>query len=91
VQAYAQAEFAPEVREQLLRIYTGSRRDLAALVLGTPPDEVSEQDAASVGSLALALINGVMLQWMLDPGTTPSAAELARAVGALGAGRVGAA
>lgn len=90
VQAYAQAEFAPDVREQLLRIYGRSRRDLAALLLGTPPDEVAEQDAASVGSLALALINGVMLQWMLDPGTTPSAADLARAVGALGAARAGA-
>jgi AcrR family transcriptional regulator len=83
VQAYAQAEFAPDVREQLLRIYEESRRDLAALVLGTAPGAVSEQDARSVGSLALALINGVMLQWLLDPEASPSAADLGRALDAL--------
>ena len=83
VQAYAQAEFAPDVREQLLRIYEGSRRDLAALVLDTLPDAVSERDARSVGSLALALINGVMLQWLLDPEASPTAADIVRAMDAL--------
>ena len=80
VQAYAQAEFAPDIRDQLLRNYAQSRRDLAALVLDTAPDAVSAREAASVGSLALALINGVMLQWMLEPMTTPTAAELAEAL-----------
>ena len=81
VQAYAQAEFAPDIRDQLLRIYAQSRRDLAALVLDTAPDAVSAREAASaVGSLALALINGVMLQWMLEPTTAPTAAELAEAL-----------
>ena len=61
--------------------------DLAALVLGTAPDEVSEADAHSVGSLALALINGVMLQWLLDPDASPAAADLMRALDAVGADR----
>ncbi|MGW4500583.1 TetR/AcrR family transcriptional regulator [Micromonospora sp. NPDC004336] len=80
VQAYAQAEFAAEVHEQLLRIYADSRRDLAALVLAVHPDDVSPDAARTVGSLALALINGVMLQWMLDPASTPSAGDLAQAI-----------
>lgn len=83
VQAYAQAEFSPDVREQLVRIYADSRRDLAALVLAVDPDEVSPDDARTIGSLALAIINGVMLQWMLEPSSTPSSEELARAIRAL--------
>ena len=85
VQAYAQAEFAEEVRRQLLRNYAESRRDLAALVLEVDRNEVSADDARTVGSLALALINGVMLQWMLDPSATPSAEELSRAIRAVAA------
>lgn len=85
VQAYAQAEFSPEVRDQLVEIYAESRRDLAALVLGVPREDVSDDDAHSVGSFALALINGLMLQWMLDPAATPTAAELARALRRLAA------
>lgn len=83
VQAYAQAEFAPDLRDQLLHSYVGSRRDLAALILAVDPEQVSPDDARAIGSLALALINGVMLQWMVDPASTPSAKELARAIRAI--------
>ena len=77
VQAYAQAEFAPEVREQIARTYVESRRDLAALVTGRQPGDVSPEEAASVGSLALAVINGAVLQWLVDPDRAPSAQDLA--------------
>jgi len=86
VQAYAQAEFAPEVRGQLAAAYADSRRDLAALVLDVAPTEVSADQARRLGSLALALINGVMLQWLLDPGAAPTADDLVRAVEGLAAG-----
>ncbi len=77
VQAYAQAEFAPEVREQIARTYVESRRDLAALVIGRQSGDVSPDEAATVGSLALALINGAVLQWLVDPDSAPSAQDLA--------------
>lgn len=80
VQAYAQAEFAPEVRDQLAAGYAASRRDLAALTLDIAPTEVSPEQARRYGSLALALINGVMLQWLLDPGAAPTADDLVRAL-----------
>lgn len=83
VQAYAQVEFAPEIRTQLTTAYERSRRDLAALVLGIAPTDVTESDERSVGSLALALINGVMLQWLLDPTSSPSASDLAAAIARL--------
>ncbi|MER7331953.1 MULTISPECIES: TetR/AcrR family transcriptional regulator [unclassified Micromonospora] len=88
VQAYAQAEFAPEVRDQLAAVYAGSRRDLAALTLDVAPAEVSPEQARRYGSLTLALINGAMLQWLLDPGSAPSADDLVRAIeGFAGQGR----
>ncbi|MEU6076899.1 TetR/AcrR family transcriptional regulator [Micromonospora sp. NPDC047074] len=86
VQAYAQAEFAPEVRDQLVVSYAASRRELAALVLDVAPAEVSAEQARRYGSLALAVINGVVLQWMLDPGAAPTADDLVRAIEGLAAG-----
>ncbi|WP_417506690.1 TetR/AcrR family transcriptional regulator [Microbacterium sp.] len=80
VQAYAQAEFTPEVREQIARTYVESRRDLAALVIGRQPEDVSPEEAASVGSLALALINGAVLQWLIDPERAPSAKDLSTGI-----------
>ncbi|SCL69195.1 transcriptional regulator, TetR family [Micromonospora citrea] len=88
VQAYAQAEFAPEVRAQLAAGYVASRRDLAALTLDVAPTEVSAEQARRYGSLALALINGAMLQLLLDPTSAPSADDLVLAVeGLTGHGR----
>ncbi|MER7420977.1 TetR/AcrR family transcriptional regulator [Micromonospora peucetia] len=88
VQAYAQAEFAPEVRDQLVASYTASRRELAALVLDLPPAEVSADQARRYGSLALAVINGAVLQWVLDPRSAPTADDLVQAIAGLtGSGR----
>lgn len=83
VQAYAQAEFAPEVRAQLVAGYAAGRRDLAALVLGIPPAEVSEEQARAYGGLAMAMVNGAMIQWLIDPASAPTADDLARALGGL--------
>ncbi|MEU5944683.1 TetR/AcrR family transcriptional regulator [Micromonospora sp. NPDC047465] len=88
VQAYAQAEFAPEVRDQLAAGYAASRQELAALTLDVAPAEISPEQARRYGSLALALINGAMLQWLLDPASAPTADDLVRAIeGLSGRGR----
>lgn len=83
VQAYAQAEFIPEIREQLRNTYARGRVDLAALVLGVSPAEVTDDQAATVGSVSLSLINGAVLQWLLDPAAAAGAARIADAVRAL--------
>ncbi|WP_127792700.1 TetR/AcrR family transcriptional regulator [Agromyces sp. LHK192] len=67
VQAYGQAAFSDVVREQFRSTYERARVDLAALILGVPAEHLSDDDAASVGSVALALINGATLQWLIDP------------------------
>ncbi|MGD7707239.1 TetR/AcrR family transcriptional regulator [Microlunatus sp. Y2014] len=79
VQALAEAEFVPEVRRQLAETYDTARRSIAAMLLDVDPDEVDES-GLQLGSLVLAIINGVALQWLIDSEATPSASEIAGAV-----------
>ncbi|APU13208.1 MULTISPECIES: TetR/AcrR family transcriptional regulator [Actinoalloteichus] len=82
-QALAQAEFAPDVREQLAATFVKVRSDLAAMVLGVAPDVVTQEQARTTGSLALTLINGAMSQWLVDAAAAPRAGELVEAIRSL--------
>lgn len=82
VQAFAEAEFAPEVRQQLAEVYEQARRSVAAMLLGVDPAEVDEA-GRRLGSLMLALINGLALQWLIAPEAAPSAADLTAAIRSL--------
>lgn len=88
VQSYAQAEFVPELREQLRQVYNSARRDVAALVLGIERDTVSIEQAEIIGSVALSLINGAVLQWLVEPADSRGASRIAAAVSALAPERV---
>ncbi len=91
-QAFAEAEFAPEVQEQLAATYERNRRSFAAMMLGVEPAAVDEA-GLQLGSLVLAVIIGTALQWLIDPRATPSASALTTALSALamadGPGRSG--
>lgn len=89
VQAYAQAEFSVEVREQFRSTYDRARVDLAAFVLGIDRDGVSPSQAATIGSLSLALLNGAALQWFVDPTAAQGFSELSTTLAALGAAPAG--
>lgn len=67
VQAYAQAEFSAEVRGQFRSTYERARVDLTGIVLGIARDRVTASDASTIGSVCLALLNGAVLQWLIDP------------------------
>lgn len=82
VQAFAEAEFVPEVREQLAETYEEARMSVAAMLLGIDPDSVDEA-GRQLGSLVLAIINGTALQWLIDPAATSSAAGLTAALRSL--------
>ena len=79
LQAFAEADYAPEIKEQLAASMEEGRRSLAAMVLGVAPEEIEEEDLP-VGAMALSLINGYVLQWFVSPGRVPSAAGMAAAV-----------
>ena len=39
--------------------------------------------ARAIGSLHQALVSGVLVQWLIDPGRAPSPADLAQAMAAI--------
>lgn len=77
VEAFAQAERSPELREQLAGHYRRCRNDVAALVEAVlersgaqpPAGGAAPRDAAS---FLVAVCDGFVLQWLLDPGQVPS-------------------
>ena len=82
VQAFAEAEFAPEVRRQLAETYDEGRVGIAAMILGIDPAEVDDS-GRQLGSLVLAILNGAVLQFLIAPETAPTARGLADALRAL--------
>jgi AcrR family transcriptional regulator len=71
VDALVQSDHEDALRDLLAEGQRQARRGLAAEVLGVDESEVSERDAATVGSVQLALISGVMLQWLTSPADAP--------------------
>lgn len=82
VQAFAEAEFVPEIRQQLATTYDEARRGIAAMLLDVEPEAIDEE-RLNLGSLALAIINGTALQLFIAPESTPSAADLTAALKSL--------
>jgi AcrR family transcriptional regulator len=78
VEAMAQAERAPQLRQQFAEHYQGVRMRVAALVAQSLRGAISADDprAAAIASWMIAVCDGLALQWLLDPGSMPSAAEL---------------
>jgi len=74
IEAFVQAEHNPELRKQLAEAIEMARTGLAALFQGIAEDA---PEARAVGSLHLALLDGLIIQWMLDPERAPSGEDLA--------------
>ena len=81
VQWVAQIEFSAAVRGQLAEAYAAARRGFATMFLGT--EDVDDETALAVGSLGLALVNGLVLQWLVDPDRAPTGREVAAALRAV--------
>jgi AcrR family transcriptional regulator len=75
----AQVDQAPEVRTVVADAQERARLGLAALFHRLDP-AVDRQTAWAVGSLYLALLPGVMAQWLIDPDHAPSGRDLAEAL-----------
>ncbi|MGW5864594.1 TetR/AcrR family transcriptional regulator [Streptomyces sp. NPDC055239] len=75
-EAFAQAERAPEIREQIAAAYERARPEMAAHLHGI--DAAADPDTArAVGSVHMALVAGLTQQWLIDPDHAPSAHEVA--------------
>lgn len=83
LQWVAQIEFSTTVRGELAQAYTSARRGFAAMLLGVAEGEVDDDAARRVGSLGLALVNGVVLQALVDADRAPSGRDVAAALRAV--------
>jgi AcrR family transcriptional regulator len=83
VEAAVEAEHNPRVRELMVAAMREGRSGLAAGLVGVPESELDDKDVRTIGSLQLALMSGVLLQWILDPDNAPTAENLTDALFAL--------
>lgn len=75
-EAFMQAQRSPELRAQLASGQAEGRRGLAAMVVGQPEETVPETEVRTVGAVQLALISGLLVQWLTDDAATPTAGEV---------------
>ena len=69
------AQRDPEVRAAVADGLEDGRRLWARLLYGV--DDADEDTVRAIGSLHQALVSGVLVQWLIDPGRAPSPAQLA--------------
>jgi AcrR family transcriptional regulator len=85
VEALAQAERAPELREQFARQYRSCRTQIAGLVAHTLGDGAQPEDpkCRAVASFVIATCDGLALQYLLAPEDVPTGAELTEGLAAV--------
>ncbi|MFD8636720.1 TetR/AcrR family transcriptional regulator [Streptomyces sp. NPDC059533] len=66
----------PDLRAMLAASQTEGRRGLIAMLTGNPEEGITEREEQTLGAFYQALLNGLMLQWLFDPKSAPSAEEL---------------
>jgi AcrR family transcriptional regulator len=88
IQAFAQAQFDEELREQFAVGATEARREFAALLTGKRDGEPESLAAAEagIGALAHALTVGLVAQFLIDPDSLPEADQMKAALGLLAGG-----
>lgn len=72
VQAYAQAQFDEGIRAVLEEGMREGRREMAALVLGVPSEQVDPSTASGLGSMVYNIVTGYVLQYLIDPQALPT-------------------
>jgi AcrR family transcriptional regulator len=81
----AQVDHLPQVRVFLVQAQQQAVSELARL-LQEVDNTLDGDSAPAVGSLYYTLLNGLMVQWLIDPATTPTGRDLADALRALAHG-----
>jgi AcrR family transcriptional regulator len=85
VEALAQALRVPELREQLAEHYRRARAMVAGLVALSLGDGSTAEDprCQAVAALVIAACDGLALQYLLDPDSSPSPDDLASGLAAV--------
>ncbi len=84
VEAVGQSAWSHDLREELATHYKTSREQVAAMVRASLGEgaESAGADANVVASFLIAVCDGLVLQWLLDPDATPTGEELTSSLGA---------
>ena len=85
-EAFVRAEHSPELRARIAAVQEEARSWLAALfgeVEGGSDGGSDGVSGGALGSFHLALLSGLMIQWLSDPERAPSGGEMAEALGAI--------
>ncbi|MGW5400673.1 TetR/AcrR family transcriptional regulator [Streptomyces sp. NPDC003952] len=83
----------PELRALLAASQGEGRKGLVSMFTGVPEEDLTEEDVRTSGTFYQALLNGFMLQWLFDPESAATPAELTegmrRAASAMTAAKAG--
>ncbi|MBL1108236.1 TetR/AcrR family transcriptional regulator [Streptomyces sp. 5-8] len=71
-----QDERLEEVRKLLAEAQRGGRAGLTAMFSGIPEDDLDQEAIETEGRLYQTLLNGLMVQWLFDPGSATTAEQL---------------
>lgn len=82
IDLFGVAERVPEIRAAIARGLQDGRMAWAQLLHGIDP-EAEPEKAQAVGSVHQALLSGILVQWLVDPGQAPSASDLTSALQAI--------
>ena len=78
IEAMVQAEHVPVLREQLADQYRQSRAAATEMIIDTIGPQLAQAglDPVTLSSLLLALVDGLIMQYLVDPTTAPEAGQL---------------
>jgi AcrR family transcriptional regulator len=83
VEAVGQSAWSEDLRRELAAHYKTSREQVAAMVRASLGEghEDAETNTNVVASFLIAVCDGLVLQWLLDPDSTPTGEELISSLG----------
>ncbi|THV41189.1 TetR/AcrR family transcriptional regulator [Glycomyces buryatensis] len=80
---FLQAQRSPDLLEQYAKGQPGAFSAMAALATGESEETVAESVSRTAGSIQLALVSGIVMQWLSNPDTAPGPREIAAGLRAL--------
>jgi AcrR family transcriptional regulator len=86
IEAMIQGDHQPELGKLIADGMEQGRSGMAAMITGIPEDQLDEATVRGIGSAQMALMSGVMMQWLVNPATAPSAEQIVGGIRAIAAG-----
>ena len=88
VEASTVAQHNPQVHELLTSAMREGRRGLAAGLMEIPEDSVDDELERQIGAVQMALVSGLMFQWLFTAEHAPTGADVVAGLEAL-VGKIG--